>query len=314
MTGYVLRRVGQAVLVMLGVSVIVFGLVHIVPGDPIRVALGTRFDPAVYERLYERAGFADPLPVQYVKWLGNAVTGDLGVSFRSGDPVTDIVTDRLPATLSMAVAAVLVALLISIPLGILSALKQGTKLDYAASVFSQVGVSIPDFWWGIVLILLFALTLGWFPPSGYVSFFDDPMGWARHLVLPAVTIGMISGSILTRFVRTAMLEALHRDYTRTARSKGLPEGLIVRRHVLRNALVPIVTVVGLQLAYLLGGLIVVEIVFAWPGLGRLAFDAVQRRDYPVLQGAVLLVAVIFLLVNLVVDLLYAWLDPRIKYD
>ena len=252
--------------------------------------------------------------MQYLKWLGRAVTGDLGVSFRSGEPVSGLLVQRLPATLSLGLGAVFVALLIALPLGIFSALRQGTRLDYAASVLSQVGVSVPDFWWGIMLILLFSLTFGWLPPSGYVSFADSPLEWLKHLVLPAVAIGVISGSILTRFVRTAMLDALQRDSTRTARSKGLPEGLIVRRHVLRNALIPIVTVAGLQLAYLLGGLVVIEIVFAWPGLGRLAFDAVQRRDYPVLQGAVLLVALVFLLVNLAVDLLYAWLDPRIRYD
>ena len=313
MGAYAVRRVGQALVVMLGVSVVVFGLVHLVPGDPIRTALGTRFDPVVYERLYERAGFDDPLPVQYVKWLGGAVTGDLGVSFRSGAPVTELIVERLPATFSLGLAAVVVALAISLPLGMISALRQGSRLDYAASVFSQVGVSVPDFWWAIMLILVFSLQLGWLPPSGYVSPFEDPVEWVQHLVLPAVSIGLISGSILTRFVRSAVLEALHQDSTRTARSKGLPEHLIIRRHVLRNALVPIVTVAGLQLAFLLGGLIVVEIVFAWPGLGRLAFDAVQARDYPVLQGAVLLVAVIFLVVNLVVDLLYAYLDPRITY-
>jgi len=309
-----MRRLAQALLVMLGVSIVVFALIHLVPGDPIRTALGTRFDPAVYQRLRARAGFDDPLVVQYLKWLGRAVTGDLGVSFRSGEPVSGLLVQRLPATLSLGLGAVFVALLIALPLGILAALRQGTRIDYAASVLSQVGVSIPDFWWGIMLILLFSLTFGWLPPSGYVSFADSPLEWLKHLVLPAVAIGVISGSILTRFVRTAMLDALQRDSTRTARSKGLPEGLIVRRHVLRNALIPIVTVAGLQLAYLLGGLVVIEIVFAWPGLGRLAFDAVQRRDYPVLQGAVLLVAVVFLLINLAVDLLYAWLDPRIRYD
>jgi peptide/nickel transport system permease protein len=312
-TGYVVRRVGQAVLVMLGVSFIVFILVHLVPGDPIRLALGTRFDPDVYQRLYERAGFDQPLWQQYVTWLGNAVQGDLGVSFRTGRPVTGLVTERLPATALLAGCALVVALLISLPAGILSAVRSGSKLDYAVTAFSQVGVSIPDFWSGIMLILVFSLTLGWFPPSGYVSPLDDPVQALRHIVLPAVTVGIISGSILTRFVRSAMLDALHQDYTRTARSKGLAERTVVNRHVLRNALVPIVTVVGLQLAILLGGVVVVEVIFAWPGLGRLAFDAVTNRDYPVLQGAVLLFSLTFLIINLLVDLLYAFLDPRIRY-
>jgi peptide/nickel transport system permease protein len=313
LTGYVVRRIAQAVLVMLGVSVIVFLLVHLVPGDPIRRSLGTRFDPDVYQALYQRAGFDKPLLQQYVSWLGNAVQGDLGVSFRSGRPVTELVTERLPATAWLAATALGVALLIALPAGILSAVRSGSKLDYAVTALSQVGVSIPDFWSGIMLILVFSLFLGWLPPSGYVSPLESPVEFLRHITLPAVTVGIISGSILTRFVRSAMLDALHQDYTRTARSKGLTERTIVNRHVLKNALVPIVTVVGLQLAFLLGGVVVVEVIFAWPGLGRLAFDAVQRRDYPVLQGAVLLFSLTFLVVNLVVDLLYAYLDPRIRY-
>jgi peptide/nickel transport system permease protein len=311
--GFVVRRVGQAVLVMLGVSVIVFGLIHLVPGDPIRLALGTRFDPDVYAALRERSGLDQPLLTQYVSWLGNALTGDLGVSFRTGQPVATMVTERLPATAFLAGGALVVALAIALPAGILSAVRSGSKLDSAVTAASQVGVSIPDFWSGIMLILLFSAVLGWLPPSGYVSPLESPVDALRHLALPAITVGVISGSILTRFVRAAMLDALHQDHTRTARSKGLAEGTVIRRHVLRNALVPIVTVVGLQLAFLLGGVVVVEVIFAWPGLGRLALDAVTSRDYPVLQAAVLLFSLTFLVINLVVDLLYALLDPRIRY-
>lgn len=314
MARYVVRRVVQAAIVMLGVSVIVFAMVHLVPGDPIRVALGTRFDSDTYETLRQRAGFDRPLVVQYFAWLGGALTGDLGVSFRTGQPVTSTILARLPATASLAFAGLVVALAIAVPLGIVSAVRQGSKLDYAATAFSQTGISIPDFWMAILLILLFSLTLGWLPPSGYASPVEDPVEWLRRLVMPAVTIGVVSGSILTRFVRSSMLEALGQDYTRTARSKGLAERVVVNRHVLKNALIPVVTVTGLQLAYMLSGVIIVEIVFSWPGLGLLAFDAVDRRDYSVLQGVVLLMAVIFLVINLLVDLLYAWLDPRIKYD
>ncbi len=314
MSGYVVRRVGQAVVVMLGVSVIVFLLVHLVPGDPIRRSLGTRFDPHVYQLLYERAGFDQPLYRQYVTWLGNALQGDLGVSFRTGRPVRGMVLERLPATMSLAFAALFIGLVIALPAGIISAVRSGSRTDYSVSALSQVGVSIPDFWWAIMLILLFSLTLGWLPPSGYKSPLESPVGFLRHLTLPALSVGLISGSILTRFVRAAMLDALHRDYTRTARSKGLPERVVINRHVLRNALVPIVTVAGLQLGFLLGGVVVVEVIFAWPGLGRLAYDAVLRRDYPVLQGAVLLVALSFVVINLLVDLLYARLDPRIRYE
>ena len=313
MLSYAIRRTAQAVVVLLGVSVLVFLLVHIVPGDPIRVSLGTRFDPDTYQALRERAGFDLPLPVQYLNYLAGAVTGDLGVSFRSGQPVSVALVERLPATLSLALAALLVALAIAVPLGVLSALRSGSRADHLATVFSQVGISVPDFFMAILLILLFSLVLGWLPPSGYVSPLESPLGWLSHLVLPAVTVGVVSGSILTRFVRSATLEALGEDATRTARAKGLPERVVIRRHVLRRALVPIITVTGLQLAYLLGGVIIVEVVFAWPGLGLLALNAVEARDYPVLQGAVLLFAFVFLVINLLVDLLYAAVDPRISY-
>jgi peptide/nickel transport system permease protein len=299
--------------VLLGVSVLVFAIVHLVPGDPIQVALGTRFDPATYEALRERAGFNQPLPVQYVQWLTGALTGDLGVSFRSGQPVTTTILGRLPATLTLAFAALLVALVIALPVGIISAVRRGSVVDYTSTVFSQLGVSIPDFWMGILFILLFSLTLGWLPPSGYTPLTEDPLGWLSRLAMPAVTVGVVSGSVLTRFVRSSMLEALGQDYTRTARSKGLAQRVVVNRHVLKNALIPFVTVAGLQLAVLLGGVVIVEIVFAWPGLGQLALTAVERRDYPVLQGTVLLLALTTVLINLAVDLAYAFLDPRIRY-
>ncbi len=313
MSRYVVRRLLQAVVVMLGVSIVVFALVHLVPGDPIRTAMGTRFDQQTYELLRARHGFDEPLYVQYFTWLASAVTGDLGVSFRSGRPVTTVLLGRLPATLSLAFAAIVVALLIALPLGIVSAVRQGRASDYIATALSQVGISIPDFWMAIMFILLFSLTLGWLPATGYAPLSEDPLTWLRHVTMPAVTLGVVSGSVITRFVRSSMLEAMSQDYTQTARAKGLAERVVVRRHVIKNALIPVVTVTGLQLAFLLGGVIVVEFIFAWPGLGQLLLIAVQSRDYTVLQGAVLLFALIFLIINLVVDLLYAWLDPRIKY-
>ncbi|RJK98271.1 ABC transporter permease [Vallicoccus soli] len=311
MTAYVLRRALQALLVLVGVSVAVFSLVHLVPGDPVRLALGTRFDQETYDALRERSGLDEPLLVQYLDWAGRALTGDLGVSFRSGETVTGLVAERLPATLSLALGAIVVALLMAFPLGLLAARRRGTATDHAATVVSQAGISIPDFWLGILLILVFSLTLGWLPSGGYVPLTEDPLGWLQRLVLPAVTVGVVSGSILTRFVRASVLEVMAQDHTRTARAKGLRERVVLGRHVVRNALVPVVTVTGIQLAYLLSGVVVVEVVFAFPGLGELALLAVRQRDYPVLQGAVLLFAVVFLLVNLLVDLLYAALDPRI---
>jgi peptide/nickel transport system permease protein len=310
---YVLKRLGQAIIVLVGVSIVTFALIHLVPGDPVRIGLGTRFDQELYDRLRERAGLDRPLVVQYVSWLGSALTGDLGVSFRTGRPVSETIASRLVPTFSLGLAGLVIALAIALPLGIVSAIRRGRAVDYVATVFSQAGISIPDFWMGIMLILLVSLTLGWLPPSGYASPFVDPVEWLRRVIMPALTIGVVSGSILTRFVRSSMLEVLGQDYTRTAESKGLRERVIVRRHVLRNALLPVITMAGLQLAFMLGGVIVVEVVFAWPGLGQLAYDAVLRRDYPLLQGAVLVFAVVFVFVNLFVDLLYAYVDPRIKY-
>lgn len=310
---YVARRAAQAVVVMLGVSVLVFALVHLVPGDPVRAALGTRYDPEIAAQLRARTGLDQPLVTQYLNWLGRALTGDLGVSFRSGQPVTETILSRLPATLTLAFAALVVALVIALPLGIISAVRRGSKTDYAATVFSQAGISIPDFWMGIMLILYVSLYVEVLPPSGYVSITESPLDWLAHLILPAITAGVVTGSILTRFVRSSTLEALSQDYTTTARAKGLRERVVVNRHVLKNALIPVVTVTGLQLGFLLGGVVVVEEVFAWPGLGQLALIAVDRRDYPVLQGVVLVIAVLFLVINLLVDLLYAFLDPRIKY-
>jgi len=308
---YVLRRTAQAAVALLGVSIVVFALIHLVPGDPVRTALGTRFDQELYEALIARAGLDQPLLLQYWLWLTSALTGDLGVSFRTGQPVTSALLQRLPATMLLAFASLLVGLLIALPAGILSAVKQGRPVDYAASSFSQIGVSVPDFWFGLLLILVFARTLGWLPPSGYVSPLEDPVEAIRRLILPATTAGVVTGAILTRFVRSSVLEAMGAEHVRLARAKGMPERYILRHHVLRNAWIPVVTITGLQLATLLGGIVVVEVVFAWPGIGRLALDAVVRRDYPVLQGAVLLIATGFLLINLLVDLLYARLDPRI---
>ncbi|SFL89682.1 peptide/nickel transport system permease protein [Geodermatophilus ruber] len=299
-------------MVLAGVSVIVFSLVHLVPGDPVRLALGTRFDQDTYDALQARAGLDQPLVQQFLGWFGRAVTGDLGVSFRSGETVTSQIAERLPATITLAFAAILVALLIAVPLGTLSALRPRSAVDRVATVLSQFGISVPDFWMAIVLILVFAGTLGWLPSGGYVPLTEDPGAWLARLVLPAVVTGVVSGSVITRFVRSSVLEALGSDHVRTAQAKGLPGRQVLTWHVLRNALLPLVTVTGVQLAYLLSGVVVVEIVFSWPGLGQLALQAVQARDYPVLQGAILLFALVFLVINLVVDLLYTAIDPRIR--
>jgi peptide/nickel transport system permease protein len=298
--------------VLIGVSLLVFSLVHLVRGDPVRLALGTRYSQETYDALRERSGLDLPLVEQYFTWAGRAISGDLGVSFRSGDTVTALIGERLPATLTLALAAVFLALLIAVPLGTVSALRPRSFVDRFATVISQFGISVPDFWLAIMLILVFAGTLGWLPTGGYVPLTEDPLGWLERLVLPTVATGVVSGSVLTRFVRSSVLEAMGSDHVRTAQAKGLPARQVFTWHVLRNALLPLVTVTGVQLAYLLSGVVVVEIVFSWPGLGQLALQAVRARDYPVLQGAILLFALVFLVINLLVDLLYSRIDPRIR--
>jgi peptide/nickel transport system permease protein len=309
---FLARRLAYSLIVLLGVLVVVFALVHLVPGDPVRIALGTRYTPEAYDALRSASGLDRPMIGQFFGYVGSALTGDLGVSFRNGDPVATILVDRLPATASLAIAGIVIALLIALPAGIWSALHEGRISDGIVRVTSQLGVSVPDFWMGILLIALFSTTLGWLPTSGYRPLLGDPGGWLQHLVLPGLTVGLVAGAILTRYIRSAVLEVAAMGYVRTARSKGLSPRVVTFRHTVRNALVPILTITGIQLATILGGVIVVEVVFAWPGLGRLVYNAVAARDYPVIQGAVLLIAVLFLLINLVVDLLYAMVDPRIR--
>ena len=309
---FLARRLAYSLIVLLGVLVVVFALVHLVPGDPVRIALGTRYTPQAYDALRSASGLDRPIIGQFFGYVGSALTGDLGVSFRNGDPVATILVDRLPATASLAVAGIVIALLIALPAGIWSALHEGRISDGIVRVTSQFGVSVPDFWMGILLIALFSTTLGWLPTSGYRPLLGDPGGWLQHLVLPGLTVGLVAGAILTRYIRSAVLEVAAMGYVRTARSKGLSPRVVTFRHTVRNALVPILTITGIQLATILGGVIVVEVVFAWPGLGRLVYNAVAARDYPVIQGAVLLIAVLFLIINLIVDLLYAVVDPRIR--
>lgn len=311
-TRFVARRLLYSAVVLFGVLIVVFALVHLVPGDPVRIALGTRYTPEAYEALRTASGLDRPIVSQFFGYLGSALTGDLGVSFRNGDPVTVTLLERLPATLSLGIVGILIALAIALPAGIFSALREGRVSDAIVRVTSQFGVSIPDFWMGILLIALFASTLGWLPTSGYRPLFDDPAGWLRHIILPGLTVGVVAAAIMTRYVRAAVLEVAAMGYVRTARSKGLPPRIVTFRHTVRNALVPILTITGIQLATLLGGVIVVEVVFAWPGLGRLVYNAVAARDYPLIQGTVLLIAALFLLINLLVDVLYAVVDPRIR--
>ncbi|MGW0159454.1 ABC transporter permease [Mycobacterium sp. NPDC003323] len=309
---FLARRLIYSLAVLIGVLIVVFTLVHLVPGDPVRIALGTRYTPQAYEALRTASGLDQPVLTQFFQYLGRAATGNLGVSFRNGDPVTQILLERLPATLSLALVGIVLALLIALPAGTWAALREGRAGDAIVRVTSQFGVSVPDFWLGILLISLFSTALGWLPTSGYRPLFEDPGGWLRHIILPGLTVGLVAAAIMTRYIRSAVLEVAAMGYVRTARSKGLPPRTVTMRHTVRNAMVPILTITGIQLGTILGGVIVVEVVFAWPGLGRLVYTAVAARDYPVIQGAVLLIAASFLLINLLVDLLYAIVDPRIR--
>jgi len=310
---YILQRLVLALLVIWGVTFVVFMIVHLVPGDPARVILGAYAPEESVAAIRERLGLNRPFLEQYGSWLGNALQGNLGTSLITSQAVSPQLLARLGPTIELAVASLLIGLAIAFPVGILSAVRPGSKLDLLASVLSQVGISVPSFWMGILLVLLFSLTLGWLPPSGYTPLGEDAGDWLAHLILPAITAGIVSASVMTRFIRSAMLDVLYANYIQTARAKGLPESVVINKHALRNAMISIVTIIGLQTTALLSGVVIVEVVFGWPGLGRLALDAVLDRDYPMLQGAVLIIAIMVTLVNVTVDLMYFFLDPRIEY-
>lgn len=311
---YLLQRLGTLILVLFGVSILVFSIMPLIPGSPARVRLGVQATDENVAALERRLGMDRPLPVQYVDWIGGIVLrGDFGDSLITDTDISGEVLRRLPATLALAGVALLIGLAIALPLGILSALRPGGKRDLAAMITSQVGVSVPDFWMGILFILLFAETLDWLPSSGFEPLSAGFVPWLSHIILPALTAGLISGSIMTRFVRSALLEVLGQDYVRTARAKGVHERKVVTKHVLRNAAISIVTIIGLQMATLLSSVVVVEIIFAWPGLGSMALNSTLQRDYPVLQAAVLMTAVAFTFINLITDLSYVLLDPSVEY-
>ena len=310
---YIVQRLLLALVVVLGVTFVVFMIMQIVPGDPARVVLGPYANDEAVAGLRDRLGLDRPFLEQYVSWLGDALRGDFGQSLLNGQEVAPQLWGRIGPSFELAMVSLAIGLAIAFPIGIISALKPGSAIDIAATMFSQIGVSVPTFWMGIVLVIVFSLNLDLLPPSGYTSIAEDPGDWLAHIILPAFTAGFVSASIQTRFIRSAMLDVLNANYIQTARAKGLAERTVVVRHALRNALINIVTIIGLQITALFSGIVIVEVVFSWPGLGRLAFNAVEERDYPLLQGAVLVVAVMVTLVNLLVDLLYFLLDPRIEY-
>jgi peptide/nickel transport system permease protein len=313
MTIYILRRLIQLIPVMLFVSFIVFFIIHLIPGDPVEVMLGEeRYNQEMYEVLRKQMGLDQPLYVQYGKWLGRVFQGDLGQSLRTQRPVLDTVIERYPASIYLALAALFLGTLFAIPAGTIAAVKQNTAWDYSAMGFALFGIAVPNFWFALLLILGFGLYLGWFPTLGYVDPSVNFLMFLWHLTLPTIVLGTDMASTVTRYVRAEMLEQLKLDYVRTARAKGLPPRLVVYKHTLKNSLISAITVIGLHIGRLLGGSTVIETVFAWPGVARLVLEAVYARDYPVLQGSVLLLACTYVGVNLIVDILYKWLDPRIS--
>ncbi|HAE21951.1 MAG TPA: peptide ABC transporter [Spirochaetaceae bacterium] len=301
---YILRRVLLLIPVMLGVSFVVFTIMFFTPGDPAKIMLGERAPAEEVALLRTQMGLDDPFHIQFFNFVKNAVQGDLGRSLVTKRPVAAEIWSRFPATLQLSAAAVLIAILMGIPIGIISATKQYSAFDMISMVIALLGVSMPNFWQGMMMILLFSITFRVLPSSGY--------GTLGHLIMPAATIGTSAAAVITRMTRSSMLEVVRQDYIRTARAKGLSERVVINRHALKNALIPIVTVIGLQFGSLLGGAVLTESIFSWPGVGRFMVDAIRTKDYPSVQGGVLMLALTFSIVNLAVDILYAYIDPRIK--
>jgi peptide/nickel transport system permease protein len=309
---FLIQRSFISLMTLFLITVIVFAGVRMIPGDPARVMAGTEADAAGLEEVRQKYGLRDPLPVQYVKWAGRARRGDLGESIRTKEPVLRLIGQKLPITLQLAAYSLVIALLIAIPAGVLAAVRRNTAWDYLASGVSLCGVSIPNFWLGIMLILLLSVRLQWLPASGFVSPFEDLWGNTQRLLMPAVVLGGALAAVLMRQTRNSMIEVLSADYIRTAYAKGLRTGLVVFRHAIRNGLIPVITIFGLQLGALIGGAVVTEQIFVVPGFGRLILEGVFTRDYPIVQGVVLITASAYVLVNLLVDVSYSLLNPRIR--
>jgi peptide/nickel transport system permease protein len=315
MTRYILRRLILTLPVLLLVSMGIFSLIHLTPGDPLTAILGEeRADPQVIAILRERLGLDQPPPVQYARWLGRLVQGDLGYSYYLRQQVSQAIADRLPVTIQLSTLAVLISLSIAVPLGIVSATHRGSWLDLLSGGLAAIGSSMPAFWLGVLLILVFAVHYRFLPPYGYVRPTDDLLGNLRSLLLPSITLSVGYMAVLSRLVRASLLDVLNEDYIRTARSKGLRQQVVLWRHAVRNATLPVITVVGLETGRLLGGAVVTETIFALPGIGRLAVDAVISRDFQTVQAVTLLMAGALLLSNLIADILYGVADPRIRYE
>lgn len=306
MLKYILRRVVMLIPVLLGVSFVVFTIMDFTPGDPVQMYLGSNYTPEAYDSITKELGLDKPFLVRYVNYVADAVRGDFGNSYSTKRPVVDEIIARFPTTLVLAAASMLVAVLVAIPLGVISAIKQNSVLDSLSMLLALFGVSMPNFWLGLMLIIIFAAGLGWFPSSGNEGL--------TSLVLPAITLSMNPLAMITRMTRSAMLETIRQDYIRTVRAKGMKESAVIIKHALRNAMIPITTTVGLQFGFAIGSTVLVETVFSWPGIGRLLVDSIKLKDAPIVLAVVLILATFFTIINLLIDILYAFFDPRIKAD
>jgi len=303
---YLIRRLILMIPVVIGMTVIVFLILHLAPGDPVDLIVGPNVTPEVYENIRRRLGLDQPLIIQYLKFMKSVIKGDLGVSILQERPVIELILERLPVTLQIGFAGFLITFVIAIPTGILAAVNRNTIIDYSCMTGAMLGISLPTFWFGLLLMYFFAYKMRLFPISGY--------GSLKHLVLPAFALGLTNAAITARMVRSSMLEVLRQDYIRTARSKGLAERVVIYQHALKNAMIPIITLMGLRLGWIIGGSVMLEIVFSIPGLGRLIVESILSRDYPVVQGSMIVLTSSIILANILADILYAVVDPRIRYN
>ncbi len=316
MKTYILRRVLQAIPTLIVISFLIFSLLYLTPGDPVYLMLGAGESQSVSQEMYDQVredlGLDDPFIVRYIDFISGAIRGDLGESYNSGQSVGEEVFKRMPATLVLTFAAVVIAILIAVPLGSAAAIKHNSFIDSIATFIATLGVSLPRFWFAIILIIVFSLNLGWFPSQGIGDMEDGLLNYLQHLFLPAFSLGLSLAATQTRMIRSSMLDVLNQDYVRFARSKGLKERAVLYIHVMKNSMIPVITVIGSAIGALLGGAVITESIFAWPGVGRLAVTAISRRDYPMIQGCTLILCTIFIVINLIVDIIYAWLNPRIR--
>jgi peptide/nickel transport system permease protein len=312
MLPFIVARLVQSVPLIISASIIIFLIMRFIPGDPALIYAGPLAPPESIEVVREKFGLKESLPEQYFIWASNAIQGDFGTSYLSGIPVATLLWDRIPATLELAVAAILITIIAGVTTGALAATNNGKMIDTVITSATGLIVAIPGFWLGILAIYLFAVTLGWLPPGGRVSLFSDPIEGLKHILMPALILASNPFAVVSRLVKGSMLEVLHEDYVRTAISKGLSSGDVLRRHVLRNAMVPVLTVLSLQFGRLLGGAVITESIFVWPGIGRLLLTALQGRDYAIVQATLLILVISFTIINLITDILYGYLDPRIR--